>query len=117
MSEQAESVGNILVVMVAIGVLLAMGSTPSIEEYERNGTISCRTVTGEVVYMEPPFELYVEVEDTIAGQTDGYHVFVSPEVYANYSVGDKHEESICTFTDYEYFKDIIEQLKESGILN
>tara|TARA_R100001015_G_C4625052_1_gene183429 strand:+ start:745 stop:1098 length:354 start_codon:yes stop_codon:yes gene_type:complete len=117
MNEEADGVGTVLVVITVIAALLAMGSTPSIDEYERNGTVTCRVVTGEIIYMEPPFELYVEVEDTIAGETDGYHVYVSPEVYANYSVGDKHEESICTFTDYEYFKNLIEQLKESGILN
>ena len=117
MNEEADGVGTVLVVITAIAVFLAMGSTPSIDEYERNGTVTCRVVTGEIIHMEPPFELYVEVEDTIAGETNGYHVYVSPEVYANYSIGDKHEESICTFTDYDYFKSLIEQLKESGILN
>lgn len=117
MNQEADGVGTVLFAFTAIVIVLAVTSTPSIEEYERNGTVTCRVVTGEIIHMEPPFELYVEVEDTIAGETDGYHVYVSPEVYANYSIGDKHEESICTFTDYEYFKNMIEQLKESGILN
>tara|TARA_R100001510_G_C7655020_1_gene213950 strand:- start:1697 stop:2041 length:345 start_codon:yes stop_codon:yes gene_type:complete len=108
---------GVLLGVLILGLLLASTGTPSIDQYERDGTITCRTVVGEVVHKEAPFELYVEVQDNIAGEREGYHVYVSPEVFANYSVGDTHEEAICTFTDYEYFRDIIEQLKQSGILN
>ena len=108
---------GVLLGILILGLLLASSGAPSIEQYERDGTITCRTVVGEIVYKEAPFNIIVEVDDNVAGEKNTYNVFVSPEVFANYSVGDKHEESICTFTDYEYFKDIIEQLKQSGILN
>tara|TARA_B100001059_G_C17725855_1_gene523360 strand:- start:3 stop:347 length:345 start_codon:yes stop_codon:yes gene_type:complete len=108
---------SVLLGVLILGLLLATTGTPSIEEYEQNGTITCRTVTGEIIEKEAPFNIIVEVDDNVAGKSNRYSVFVSPEVFANYSIGDKHEESICTFTDYEYFKSIIQQLKESGILN
>tara|TARA_R110002020_G_scaffold307032_1_gene522906 strand:- start:50 stop:394 length:345 start_codon:yes stop_codon:yes gene_type:complete len=108
---------GVLLGILILGLLLASTGTPSIEEYERNGTITCRTVTGEIIEKEAPFNIIVEVDDNVAGERNTYNVFVSPEVFANYSIGDKHEESICTFTDYEYFKSIIRQLKESGILD
>jgi len=108
---------GVLIGIVILALILATTGTPSIEEYERNGTISCRKVTGEIVGKEAPFNIIVEVDDNVAGDTQTYNVFVSLEAYSNYSIGDMHEESICTFTDYEYFKSIIEQLKQSGILN
>ena len=108
---------GVLLGILILGLLLASTGTPSIADYEKNGTITCRSVTGEIIDKEPPFNILVEVDDNVAGESNTYNVFVSPEVYANYTIGDKHEESICTFTDYEYYKSIIKQLKESGILN
>lgn len=108
---------GVLLGILILGLLLATTGTPSIEEYERNGTINCREVSGEIIEKEAPVTIIVEVNDEVSNKINTYNVYVSPEAYANYSIGDTHIEPICTIVDYQYYKEIIDRLLESGILD
>ena len=107
---------GVLLGIFILSLLLATTGTPSIQDFERDGTISCRKVSGEIIEKEAPVTIIVEVNDEVSNQINNYNVYVSPEAYANYSIGDTHIEPICTITDYEYYKEIIDALLESGIL-
>jgi len=108
---------GVLISIVILSLLLATTGTPSIEDFERNGTITCRSVSGEVIEKEAPVTLIVKVNDEVSNDIKTYSVYVSLEAYSNYSVGDTHKEQICTLTDYEYYKEIIDALLASGILD
>ena len=92
------------------------GPSFSLDTLERDGIITCNNVVGEVIAKEAPVTLIVQVNDTVGNDITNYNVFVSPKAFANYSIGDTHIESICTISDYEYYKEIIDMLLESGIL-
>ncbi len=77
--------------------------------------ISCSSITGEIVDKEP-FYIIVRVEDNYTYVSEDFKVYVSPKSYANYTIGDTHIEAICTLSDYSIYKDLIESLKQSGIL-
>ena len=105
---------GIIILMLCLAFLPA--SNYSLESLQQDGTITCRNVDGEVIDKEAPVTLIVRVDDTVAKKVTTYNLYVSPSAYSNYSIGDKHTESICTITDYEYYKEIIDKLLESGIL-
>ena len=108
-------VGIIIVIMFFLAIMPP--NTLTIDRLEENGTITCRSVVGEVIGKEAPVTLIVRIDDSVSNSVDTYNVYVSPEAYSNYSIGDKHNEAICTITDYDYYKEIIDRLLESGILN
>ena len=112
-----ENISAFFVIVIIFGVVLAStGGMPSTSDYYEQGTITCSQVDGEVVGKEAPITILVKVNDRIAGDTTNYKVYVGPEAYENYSIGDTHIEEICTFSDYSTFKRIIDQLLESGVL-
>tara|TARA_R100001443_G_scaffold114843_1_gene131439 strand:+ start:2612 stop:2956 length:345 start_codon:yes stop_codon:yes gene_type:complete len=112
-----ENAGVFFIAVLLFGAALAStGGMPSTSDYYEQGTITCSQVDGEIVGKEPPITILVVVNDRIGGDTTNYKVYVSPEAYQNYSVGDTHVEEICTFSDYSTFKRIIDQLLESGVL-
>ena len=82
--------------------------------YDTN-LITCSTVTGEIVDMQP-FYIVIRVEDNYTYINEDFKVYVSPAAYNNYTIGDSHIEPICTLSDYSLYKDLIESLKQSGIL-
>tara|TARA_B100001142_G_C14290597_1_gene638771 strand:+ start:431 stop:775 length:345 start_codon:yes stop_codon:yes gene_type:complete len=108
---------GVLVGIVILALILATTGTPSIQDFERDGTITCREVSGEIIEKEAPVTIIVTVNDQVSNEIKTYNVYVSPEAYSNYSIGDTHIEQICTLTDYEYYKEIIDALLESGILD
>jgi len=77
--------------------------------------ITCSTVTGEIIDMQP-FYIIVRVEDNYTNINEDFKVYVSPAAYNNYTISDTHIEPICTLSDYSLYKDLIESLKQSGIL-
>lgn len=111
---EGPATGFILIITFAF--LLAIAPQSNIQYYEDNGSITCHNVKGEVIEKEAPFTLIVEVNDEVSGEIKVYDMYVSPEAYANYSIGSTHIEPICTITDYDYYKEIIDRLLESGIL-
>ena len=112
-----ENAGVFFIVVILFGFALSTtGGMPSTSDYYEQGTITCSQVDGEVVGKEAPITILVKVNDRIGGDTQNYKVYVSPEAYENYTVGDTHIEDICTFSDYSTFKRIIDQLLESGVL-
>jgi len=113
MSDGSTSVAYIICFIVVMGM---MGPTFSLDTLEENGTITCKNVSGKVIGKETPITLKVQVNDSVGNVVNIYDVYVSPKAFANYSIGDTHIESICTITDYEYYKEIIEMLLESGVL-
>ena len=108
---------GVLVGIVILALILATTGTPSIQDFERDGTITCREVSGEIIEKEAPVTIIVTVNDQVSNEIKTYNVYVSPEAYSNYSIVDTHIEQICTLTDYEYYKEIIDALLESGILD
>lgn len=112
MSENSSSV-----YIVSLIIILGMvGPSFSLDTLEKDGIITCNNVVGEVIAKEAPVTLIVQVNDTVGNDITKYNVFVSPKAFVNYSIGDTHIEPICTVTDYEYYKEIIDMLLESGIL-
>ena len=100
-----------------MSIFLVPFTTPAFEKspfYDPN-MISCSSITGEIVEKEP-FYIIVRVEDNYTYVSEDFKVYVSPKSYVNYSIGDTHIERICTISDYEYYKEIIDMLLESGIL-
>jgi len=98
-------------------VFLVPFATPAFETspfYDPN-MISCSSITGEIVEKEP-FYIIVRVEDNYTYVSEDFKVYVSPKSYVNYTIGDTHIEPICTLSDYSIYKDLIESLKQSGIL-
>ena len=105
-----------LFLILLFALLLVIAPQSSIQYLEEGGSITCNNVKGEVIEKEAPFTLVVEVHDEVSNKISKYDVYVSPEAYANYSIGSTHIEPICTITDYDYYKEIIDRLLESGIL-
>jgi hypothetical protein len=111
------SESNAPVFIISLIIILGMtGPSFSLETLERDGIITCNNVVGEVIAKDAPVTLIVQVNDTVGNDITKYNVFVSSKAFANYSVGDTHIEPICTISDYEYYKEIIDMLLESGIL-
>jgi hypothetical protein len=116
------SESNTPVFIISLIIILGMtGPSFSLETLERDGIITCNNVVGEVIAKEAPLTLIVQVNDTVGNDITKYNVFVSPKfvspkAFANYSIGDTHIEPICTVSDYEYYKEIIDMLLDSGIL-
>jgi len=110
---ESTSVAYTISLIIILGMV---GPSFSLESLERDGVITCNSVTGEVIEKEAPVTLVVQVNDSVGNNVKTYDVFVSPKAFANYSIGDTHIEPICTISDYEYYKEIIDMLLESGIL-
>jgi hypothetical protein len=105
------------IALCMICVFLVPFSIPAYETspfYDPNA-ITCSSITGEIIEKEP-FYIIVRVEDNYTYISEDFKVFVSPKAYINYTVGDTHIEPICTLSDYSLYKDLIESLKQSGIL-
>ena len=43
-------------------------------------------------------------------------LYVSPETYAKYNVGDVYSQEVCSNPDYENIKEIINQLIDIGVI-
>jgi hypothetical protein len=111
------SESNLPIFIISLIIILGMtGPSFSLETLERDGIITCNNVVGEVIAKDAPVTLIVQVNDTVGNDITTYNVFVSPKAFVNYSIGDTHIEPICTVSDYEYYKQIIDMLLESGIL-
>ena len=111
------SESNAPIFIISLIIILGMtGPSFTLESLERDGIITCNNVVGEVIAKDAPVTLIVQVNDTVGNDITKYNVFVSPKAFANYSIGDTHIEPICTVSDYEYYKEIIDMLLESGIL-
>jgi len=110
---ESTSVAYIISLIIILGMI---GPSFNLESLERDGVVTCNNVTGKVIEKEAPVTIVVQVNDSVGNYVKTYDVFVSPKAFANYSIGDTHIEPICTVTDYEYYKEIIDMLLESGIL-
>lgn len=111
------SESNAPVFIISLIIILGMtGPSFSLESLERDGVITCNNISGKVIEKEAPVTLVVQVNDSVGNYVKTYDVFVSPKAFVNYSIGDTHIEPICTISDYEYYKEIIDMLLESGIL-
>jgi len=100
-----------------MSIFLVPFVTPAYETspfYDPN-LITCSSITGEIIEKEP-FYIIVRVEDNYTHINEDFKVYVSPKAYSNYTIGDTHIEPICTLSDYSFYKDLIESLKQSGIL-
>tara|TARA_R110002096_G_scaffold416251_1_gene618577 strand:+ start:69 stop:419 length:351 start_codon:yes stop_codon:yes gene_type:complete len=98
-------------------IFLVPLSIPAYENspfYDSNAIV-CSSVTGEIIDKEP-FYIIVRVEDNYTYINEDFKVYVSLKAYNNYTIGDTHIEPICTLSDYSLYKDLIESLKQSGIL-
>lgn len=104
---------------MVLGFATAMTTTPgvydSITQYEQG--VTCSTVEGKIIEKEAPITIIVQVNDNISGTSDIYSVFVSAQSWFNYTVGDTHIEPICTFDEYSLYKELIDELIESGLLS
>ena len=78
----------------------------------------CTTVSGEVVFKDHSegwFKLYVTLNEEYSGQSN-YSLYVSPETYDRYHIGDKYTEKMCDIVVYEELKQTIQDLLDAGIL-
>ena len=114
-----EIIEKIITIFMVLGFASAMMTTPgiydSIAQYEQG--ITCSSIEGKIIEKEAPVTIIVQVNDNVSGRSDIYSVFVSVESWFNYTVGDTHIEPICTFDDYSLYKQLIDDLIESGLLS
>lgn len=79
---------------------------------------TCRDITGEIVakdHSEGAFKLYVLLNDT--GEESGFALWVGPDTYDAYQIGDVYTDRMCSLEEYEKLKEIINELIDAGILD
>jgi hypothetical protein len=78
----------------------------------------CTTVSGEVVFKDHSegwFKLYVTLNEEFSGQSN-YSLYVSPDTYDRYQIGDNYTETMCDIVVYQELKQTIQDLLDAGIL-
>tara|TARA_R110000751_G_scaffold109345_11_gene206468 strand:- start:2546 stop:2899 length:354 start_codon:yes stop_codon:yes gene_type:complete len=114
LDEVIEKIIALIIVCLFI-VPFSIGPVYENSPFYDSSTFTCSELTGVIVDKEP-FFLYISVENNYTNVNENYIIYVSTKAYSNYSIGDTHTESVCTLSDYSIYKDLIESLKQSGIL-
>jgi len=101
-----------VVAMVLISFTIGSGGLAPITKIH----LECHEVEGTVTAMDMSdglFKIYATITDE--GTTQNYIVYVGPETYAEYSVGDTYTEEFCEFESYQQFQQILDDLIELGV--
>jgi hypothetical protein len=80
-------------------------------------TKDCKIIEGEIVGKSHDtgfFILYVILRDD--GKNEDYMVYVGPETYENYEIGEIWGEEMCSISEYEELMEIIQQLLDAGLV-
>jgi len=79
---------------------------------------TCRDITGEVIakdHSDGSFKLYVLLNDS--GEESGFALWVGPDIYDEYEVGDTYKDRMCSLVQYEKLKQVIQDLLDAGLLD
>ena len=82
-----------------------------------NKNMVCYSTEGEIIEKsnnEGVLILYVKLE--YDGEINYYRVFVGPEAYENYVIGETYIEETCELSRYQEIQGIIDDLLEWGII-
>ena len=99
----------------AVLIILSAFAGAGVNQYNKSS--QCDVVYGEVISKDeqPYFNLWVVFTDIDSDKTT-YMLYVSPETYAKYNVGDVYSQEVCSNPDYENIKEIINQLIDIGVI-
>ena len=103
--------GSIIVASILVGAVIVGGGF--IGALSDNVSFTCRDVEGEVVakdHSEGWFKIYVTLyNDSVNGDghTD-YAVYVGPDTYDRYEIGDSYTEKMCDVETYSEFQQFIQ---------
>ena len=104
-------------IVVCICILLPLSIVgPTISVGVINPT-KCYTTEGEIVGKDNTdgnFILYVKLDYN--SENVGYRVYVSPQTYGEYEVGDTFEERTCDLIEYGKIQDILDELVAWGVV-
>ena len=81
-------------------------------------TPQCTEIHGEVIHKEDSI-LYVVVNlsEELGGETyeEGHKIYVSPEVYDNYEVGENYSEVVCDIERLMEIREFLDYMLDEGI--
>ena len=78
----------------------------------------CTTVSVEVIFKDHSegwFKLYVTLNEDFSDQSN-FSLYVSPDTYDRYQIGDNYTETMCDIVVYQELKQTIQDLLDAGIL-
>ncbi len=104
-------------VLMMVLVLAGGGGSFGFDSKEDIG-FTCRDITGEVVakdHSEGTFQLYVTLNDS--GDKSGFALYVGPDTYDEYEVGDLYTDRMCNLEQYQKLKQVIQELLDAGLLD
>ena len=105
-----DSIVFTVVAMILISFTIGAGGfTPitSLHCHEVEGTVTAKDKSDGIL------KIYATITD--GGAIQNYIVYVGPETYEAYSVGDSYTEEFCEFESYEQFQQILDDLIELGV--
>ena len=103
--------------VLSVVIMLLLGVSGGSVIHAINNQQECWNVAGEVIgkdNSEGLLVLYVVFYDN--GDREQYKVFVGPETYESYSVGEVYEEEVCDIQEYNKLHELIDSLMELGLL-
>lgn len=104
-------------IVICVCILLPLSTVgPTISVGFINPT-KCYNTEGEIVgkdNTDGTFVLYVKLDYN--SENIGYRVYVSPQTYEGYEVGDTFTEQTCDLIEYEEIQQIIDELLSWGVV-
>lgn len=113
-------IGPIIVSAILISAA-TVGGGGFFASFTDNVSFTCRNVEGEVVgkdHDEGWFKIHVTLYNDSAyadGHTN-YSVYVGPETYERYAVGEVYTEKMCDVEAHSEFRQLVQELIDAGIL-
>jgi len=117
---RGQELTQVLLATLLVG-MATVGSGGYIGSITDNVSFTCRDVEGEVVWKDHSegwFKIYVTLyNDSISGdgQSD-YSVYVGPDTYDRYQIGDTYTEQMCDVEAHNEFKQFLQDLLDAGLL-
>jgi len=108
----------VIAVFLSLIVTAAIAGGGGVMPSKEDIGFQCTTVSGEVVFKDHSegwFKLYVTLNEDFSGQSN-YSLYVSPETYDRYQIGDNYTETMCDIVVYQELKQTIQDLLDAGIL-
>ena len=110
----------LIVACLVVGAV-TVGGGGLIGSFSNNVSFTCRDVEGEVVgkdHEQGWFKIHVTLYNHSAsadGHTN-YSVYVGPETYERYEIGESYTERMCDVEAHSEFRQFLQDLIDAGIL-
>jgi hypothetical protein len=102
--------------VLTVGAMILISFTIGAGGFAPITQLHCHEVEGTVIgkdMSDGVLKIYATIND--GGTTQNYIVYVGPETYENYHIGDAYTEKFCEFESYEQFQQILHDLIELGV--